>query len=592
MTTNNDSTSGTGSTDAMLQKMMEQGFKQLDQADKNAARTGAEEKNAKLFGLIEMPEMVVTVAEGLWNEFIKEATHSLEKATFPKFTQAARFAGLRGMSQQHTAAGATIVLSTVLKGAPYINPVVAGFKKQHQAYQDLAKKAAPVLDELKGHHSVTLLKGFKEQDNELFYYAHQRLKMTTRTEIGNNVANLIINLVPNMALSMPGHKKLWNEGVQLPPDAHMQGAKNWLSRIVTMGSPIVSRTITNSNARKLKQKLATPYSALDMVLELAQQVENNPKASSFQLPGGRNAGSAPLEKYIEQICYTHQKNMAEINPDHVEIRTALKDDLTAAVKPLAEAIRKGEMSATALVRLIGEGKIIKGRGRSVAGVEDITALIEKEEAQPTRRHANPKEHYKDTPYNMEQDKKALQALEGEDRDFFIALHPEEVLKAMGVSDSEIKASQTAALKHYNGWVANAVMGITAEPEAALKSSLSQSQVKGLNKVQEKITATGEEAVQEFKAGPTNPKGVEQDILDWAVNTINGDKAHFGTVLEQGRAKLEARESKKTDQAPDVRAKISKNGFVSADHDEDAMPSHARREEHRHAKAQERHHSVD
>ncbi len=528
---NSNSTSST-SSDEMLAKMMEQGMNQLSKADKNAQNNGGDDKTVKLFGLLEVPEMFATVAEGLWNEGADTIAKWAQRNTHTKFKAGAEAIGLHGNAATRTAAGATIALSAAIKSAVYINPVVEAFRKQHRERKALVEKAAPVLDALKGKHSVGALMGVKEQDNEMIFYARKRLMMTTRNDIGNNVTKLILNVAPNMMLDIPGYKSLWKGEATELESMNKEDLKGWGGRITRMGMAPVANALMNSRTRKLNRTLATPYSALEMALELAEQVENNPNASNFQLPG-RGGKSLSLEQYIEQICLTHQKNMAEISNDHVEIRDALKEDLKDAIKPLAKAIRGGEMDAMGLIHLIGEGKIIKGKGRAVANPAAIEALIEKQAAAPVKQaHVDPKDYYKGTPYTKDELKTALGALEGEEKDFFVALLPDEVLADLGLSKDEIKTHRDAATGHYHRSLADALVGIAEVVED--DKTLAQSEKKTITKAEAAIADKGEEAVKALHG-----QHIEQTVLNWAVPKILGDKAHFGTVLAKGHEKFAA-----------------------------------------------------
>ena len=552
------------STEDALSKLMERGFEQLSKADKNAGR-GGEEKTVKLLGLVEVPEMFATVAKGLWNDGSDEFVKWLQKSSHPKFMQAAETVGLKGSAQIRTAAVATIALNTAVRSGLYINPVFEAFKKQHRAQLALANKVAPVLDELKKKHTVGALMGVHEKDNAMLYYARKSLAMKTSMDITNNVTELLINVVPGLVLQHPQNKRMW-QGDMTHADVAADGnnMKNWVKRIVNFGLPTVAKTYAHSNERKLNRTITSPYSALDMVLELNEQMANNLKATSFQLPG-KNSGTLSLEKYIEKICLTHQKNMADINPDHVEIRDALKEDLDAAVKPLAAAMRKGDLTALSLVRLIGEGKIIKNRGRAVVNAEDIEALIEKTAShQSTYVHTDLKEYYKGTPYTRDELKAALKAAQGLERDLLIVVTPDDALHDAGMGHDEIKEKRTTINKEaVQRILAEAVVGISAQPEDMLRKNLASSEIKGFKALADKITDKGEAAIEVSGAG--HAQGVEQKVANWAVQTITGDKAYLGTVLKEGHEKYqemaEETEGFTKRAMPNVKAKLTKEGFA-------------------------------
>ena len=63
---------------------MAESFSALDQANKNAARNGGEEKTVKLLGMIEVPETVATISSSIWNEASHEFTQWIQRSSFPK----------------------------------------------------------------------------------------------------------------------------------------------------------------------------------------------------------------------------------------------------------------------------------------------------------------------------------------------------------------------------------------------------------------------------------------------------------------------------------------------------------------------------
>lgn len=575
----NSNSTGSVNTNDVFAQIMSRGVDQLERADKTADRNGGDEKTEKLFGLVEVPEMFATVIKGLWNEGSDQFNSWLQKNTHSKFLKAGEAIGLQGNSKIRTAAGATIALHTAVRALPYFNPVAEAMRDQHKQRKELVEKTAPVLDALKGKHTLGALMSVKREENEMLFYARRRLTMTANNSITNNVMQLLVNVVPGIVKNKSGYQKLWNGE---PADLSLEGGdglKGIGNKFVNFGAAPIADVLAHSRTRKLNRTLASPYSALDMALELAEQAENNPHASNFQLPG-KHAKSLSLEQYIEQICLMHQKNMAEISNDHVEIRPALKEDLAAVVKPLANAIREGKMDPIALISLVGEGKIIKGHGRAVANPAEVEALIEKQAAQPVKQaHVDPKEYYKGTPYTKDELKEALGALEGEEKDFFVALLPDEVLADLGMSKDAIKQHRDAATGHYHRSLADAIMGIAEGIED--DKALAHSEKKALEKAESAIASKGEDAAKELHG-----QHIEQTVLNWAVPKILGDKSHFGTVMAAGHQKLAALQDGEAD-APSIRKNHAKQYADRAEsgHAMSHQERAAQRREH-HAKGSE------
>ena len=545
-TGNSKSTTADPSMDDAMAKMFEKSMKQLETANNNANKNGGgAEKTVKIFGFFEVPEMFGAIAEGLWNDASHEIAHWLQRNSLPKFTAAGKALGLEGTALTQSAAGATIALSVLVKSAMYINPVVAAYKKQHETYRELAQKSAPLLEEAKGSHGLGTLMGLKETDNEMLYYARKRVALETKNDIVNQWTNLFINVVPNVLMDYSKHKSVWNgEPIPAKLEGTDAGLNSWGRRIFNYGSPAIGKAIVGSNDRSLNRKIASPYSALKMVYELDAQVASNPKASTFQLPG-KHSNALSLEKYIEKIIVLHQQNMAEISDDHVEIREALQDDVVAAAKPLAEAIRTGEMSALGLVNLLGTGKIIRYRGRAIATPEEIQTLVERGMPQQTSlAHVEPKEYYKDSLFTREEFKQALHALSGEEKMIFASPFPNSVLEDAGVSKGEIKKIDEYR-KDLDRMVTDGLIGLNEKSEDELKEiGLSKREIETLHTAFKKIEQGGVEAVHALRSSPTNSRGIERLLLNAAVpQIVKGDTQYLGKLIETGHAKFDEVTSK-------------------------------------------------
>ena len=533
--------SSTGpSMDQAMEQLMKRGFSELDKADQKASKNG-EEKTVKFLGFMEVPESFATVIEGLWNYIADEGVKWIEPHTFSGFKTAGEALGLQGNAVVHGAAIAATTVNAAVRSLAFISPIRQAYANQHTARVDLAKKIAPVLDEIKGKHSSSTLMRVTQADNEMIYFARQRMKMKADTDLKNKVTTLIVNVLPNMAMSFGQSKRMWHDQ---PLKSKLEGTEakiaDWGKKVLQFGTPAINRTLIHSNERALNHKLTSAYCALDMVVELEKQVADNPKASSFQLPG-KKGGALALDKYIEAILFQHQKDMSEISADHTEIRTALKEDVAAVTAPLAEAIRKGELSSLSLVQLIGTGKIIKNHGRSIASVDEVKTLIEHSAAKPaTMVHVDPKAHYKEAPYTREDLKAVLKALEGDEKHHFAAMLPDTVLEDAGMPAHEIKEMRVATSQLYEQMLAEAIVGLQAKSDDELKKDgLAKNEITILRTAFKKIEQKGLEAVHELKASPTNARGVEQLIVNVAVPQISkGDTTYLGTLISDGHEKFD------------------------------------------------------
>lgn len=469
--------------------------------------------------------------------------------------------GLKGTALTRTAALAAFGSEVALKSGAYIGEVWSGHTDAVRERVALAKRIAPVLDDIKGKHSAGALHSVKEADNEVIYAHRKRMAKISDGENLGNWINLAINAGPNLVTNVGELGSLWQgkELKQVRKEAVLakqkkvelgQGddslggeVKNLFGVFVNTSSGQIAQRFKVSTERKL-QKTLQPYSALEMILELQDQVESKADARTFQVPKSYQAPkhrpeAYSLEEYIARILIQHQKDMADISPDHTELRDALKEDLAAVAKPIAAAIRSGDMNVLSLIRLVGEGKIIKNRGRSLASPDEIQDIIAHEAPkQASYVYVDPKEHYANAPYTRQEFKEMLPHLEGEERQVIVAMMPDSVLKDAGMSERDIKAEREAIGQRYDRMIAEHVMGLNKESDEQLAAEgMAKHEIKELHEDAAKIKQKGIEAVHSMKAGPTNEHGVELLLTNWAVPQISGNKAHLGTVLSAGREAL-------------------------------------------------------
>ncbi len=505
---------------------------------------------------------------GLFSSIYSNASHvifnALSTKTYANALKIAEKAGVESGSikQKRIAATATMGVAVALKAGKNISELWGGVQTSRKERRAMANRIAPILDEVKGRHSANALNAVREADNEVIYAHRDRMRRIARSTNANNLTGLALEALPNLFLDFNLFKGMWgglnptqasteHAAKEAAAAANNQGmgvGQNLLGVVVnTSTGPMASR-IKETNKHKLRMSLQ-PYSALEMILELEKQVESNPKSRTFQLPKSfHNPKSRPeecsLDEYLMRICIQHQKDMSAISEEHTEIREALKEDLAAAVKPMAKAIREGEMSTQSLIRLVGEGKIIKKHGRAIADAADVEAMLERNAPKLTKSvHVDPAEFYKDAPYSRAEFKAALAALAGEQKRQFAARVPDAILADAGMSSDEIKSlrATTDKMKDYERSLAEEVMGVAygKTDEELKEKGLATSEAKRLHEAAKKIEHEGEKAAHELKTSPTNSHGVDQLLLNIAVPQLaKGDKEYFGKVIQEGHEKLE------------------------------------------------------
>jgi hypothetical protein len=523
----------------------------------------------KIFGI-----KVDSGIAGFLTSIYSNASHiifnSLSTKTYDNAISVSQKLGADAGKQKRIAAASTVAVAVALKAGKNISELWNGVQSGRQERKVMAGRIAPVLDEIKGHHSAAALNRVRESDNEVIYAHRDRLRRRARRTNLNGLTGLVLEALPNLALDFTLFKGMWGglsaaqaRGEHQAKEAAaaanpgMGAGQNLLGVVVNTSTGPLSSRIKETNDHKLRMTLQ-PYSALEMILELEKQVESDPKSHGYQLPKNYHQPnsfreSLPLEKYIAKICVQHQRDMAAINEEHSEIREALQDDLLAAVKPVANAIRKGDMSAMSLIRLVGEGKIIKKHGRAIADADDISALLEKDAPKLVKTpRVDPVEFYKDSQYTRAEMKAAFNSLDGEQKRKFAVRQPDSILEDIGVSKETIKSyhAATEKSKDYDRSLAEELMGVAhGKSDKELKEQgLASSEIKRLHQAVEKVEHEGEKAIHDLKGSPTNPHGIEQLLTNIAVPQLaKGDKAYFGKVIEQGHTALESLDSGSKDE---------------------------------------------
>lgn len=472
-----------------------------------------------------------------------------------------QFGGKVGIpdSKLRTAGLLAHIGSTVaLKSAGYVSPLWNSFSTQHSERKQLARKLAPVLNDIKGNHSVRALNSVSEAENEVIFSHRKRMARIASHNNVNNVIDLGFNAGSNLVLDVKSFASTLKDGRVVSASEierqqqqkerelqHKADAGDGQSRLLASGliSTTVPQLVTRyqrSSEHKL-QKTLQPYSALEMILELNEQVSSNPQARGFDEPRpfqskNHRREQFSLEEYLMRICIQHQKDMADINPQHSEIREALREDLATAVKPLAKAIRSGDMNVMSLVRLVGEGKIIKKQGRAIANAEDVAALITKEAPkQATYVQVDPAEHYKNAAYSREQFKKRLNSYKGTERLVFASIVPDSILADAGMTTKEIKEvgdfrAKGVDGKGYDHLIAYETLGLNAKNDDQLDATLAKNEIKEVRAAAGQIGQQGIEAVHDLKASAVQEKGIESVIA----NVLVHKPEYLGKMLEDGR----------------------------------------------------------
>jgi len=587
-----------------LSRSMARGFEDARRVD----RSGQADKTVKVLGLIEMDAGTAALIDGVWND----ASTRMMTMLKPKTEQIARNvgtrAGMQGSALDKAATVAVVGVNAAATGSKYIASIAQGHKKHFDERAQLARTLAPALDRIKNNHSVFALLGVNDNPakggNEVIYAHRKRMNRVADMENSNNYLRMLVNVAPSVMTELPSAKRMWHgqdasAAIEPPVEPVAprgdEGVTDALKSTGVMairgGAGPIAQRIIDKNERRLASN-QQPNSALELILTLQEQVEYNPQSRSFQLPRESGSKSLSLEEYIAHVAVQHQKDMADLSPQHSEIREALREDLQNAVKPIAEAIRKGDLDAFALIHLVGERMLIKNNGRAIADEDEVLAHVEKlsgvDKPQPNMK---PKEFYSNRGFTRDQFKEALGQLQGEEKQRLASMLPDDVLKDAGYSERDVREVRDGMRKTYHTMLTEAVMGLAAQSDAALKhEGMPQSQIKLLRKLEANIREEGVDAVKAPRNGSAHALDAEGLVLDFAIPQIMEDKTYLGTLVAKGKEVLQDERAANDDEAAHAKPRhghAEKYGrrHANDDHraaDNDDGVSHAKREHARRA----------
>lgn len=554
--------------------------RQMDEYER--AHPGEEEKEEKFLGILPMPGYMTGVVETGWNTIFGYAAPWLQRNAFEQTQKLGNKFFSNSLKVEHINR-ASIIAATAAAVVPVawqpISSVMNGFKAERKDLSDAAKKIAPVLDDVRGKHSLSTFMSVKATDNEMIY-AYRKHKQALHQLTHTNNFIKFFNIAPSLLLTgLNSHnatKGKLGEVVEVVADTKKKGLdENTIRNASGLASGVATpifEAFQKANERKHKRKNRS-YTATDMVLELEKQVSAEPNQRDYALPKGSSRRSAPLVEYVMEIIKCHQVDMEALDAEYTPVRKSLDNQLRDVAVPIAEAIKKGDISTLSLIRLVGEGHIVKNKGRSLAKPSEVKTLLEKMSAKASAYvQLDPKEYFADAAFNKKELKEALGVLKGEERTHFAAMFPDVVLAEAGVSEAEIKDMRAATVKHYEENLGKIITGLAAEEDKALHDmGLAKEEIKEIRDIAEQVKAKGEEAVHEVRAKPNNPIGIERVLASAAMGKILAGDVNYmgkltGTQVVDKAVAVDA-----------IKAKAAEVQEDSADAQDSPKTSHAKRE---------------
>lgn len=224
-------------------------------------------------------------------------------------------------------------------------------------------------------------------------------------------------------------------------DLFDESGRTMLDLVIRTGVPVISKQVASKG-----QHAPCAY---DMILDLAQ--------SSV----GRFSG-----KEILDIFAQHQE---DIGGATINERTRGLQDLEDACEIIAQELNGG-LDPMALVSLVGERKVLSPK-LGVASPEEVReSLRQVTRALERVEQVDVDEFLTGSVFGTKDDFKAvLGSLKGEDRTFFAALFPDDVLKeAGGLKTKEIEQLKEDGSKHFEVQLLEVVADIAAAPVEQLQ----------------------------------------------------------------------------------------------------------------------------
>ena len=275
-------------------------------------------------------------------------------------------------------------------------------------------------------------------------------------------------------------------------------------------------------------------SALDMILTLRQQIDKHSGQDRFKLPDGMrieggkgyDAQHLPLADYIVQIFEQHER---DCNGADGDIPDRLNEDLLKASTSIAKELKAGHLDALALIRLVGERKIVREGGRKIVSMEDVAKQID--DMKMTMRHVewvDPKKYAADANFELKDVQASWKAAAEDEKQMLVALIPDQVLNAAGVPMDEVSKFKAHNVNEYNGILSGLTQALSGKGAEFLQKDggLTHQEAEQILELGQQIKTQGAGAVESALPGHGN----KQDITRPLANAVMAISAKHDGML--------------------------------------------------------------
>jgi hypothetical protein len=529
----------------------------------------------KFLGIIPANSPTVRgLLQGVWSGVAEASSGFTQRFFFKKFRDlgAPHIHDYNRLKFASSAAATAVTLG--IATLPYFGDMFGSFRKFNKEKKAISKKLKPLLEEIKGNGSFDNFMSIRKEDNEVLYAHRRRMQSDFQANLSDDTVKLVFSNAPNAVTS------LWRSGnlEHVPMNASGIQASSLLP-FVSGVAPQIAEAI-NEDSKKAHQKKRQPYSALEMIMHLDDQVrdvsfKDGKGTDSFSLPG--KGDSKPMAEYIAEIFRQHQRDMEGIDGEYSQLRSALDPQLLEISESIAQAIKRGDLAVMSIARLAGEGYVVKNKGRALNKPSEVKAVIEKMSGHALNYlQVDAKEYFAESSFSKRDLKEALQILDGDEKLMFASMIPDSALRESGMDDAKIKSTREATQKLYEQKLSQIVMGLSAQPDAALKNlGLAEEEIKQLRTVADHVKRDGEKAIHEYRANPANTVGIERVVTNAVVNKVQGDKQYLGQIISQGTVAMQAPSvatPEKTD-TEEPKTPLKRDDISAADDEMKATPNH-------------------
>ena len=214
---------------------------------------------------------------------------------------------------------------------------------------------------------------------------------------------------------------------------------------------------------KKKPRAGDDGPVLEMIQHLGGQLEANPGSDSIETETG---GSIKVSEYMRKIFNRQQRRSHQ-----PEIGRHVDEPFGYACEAIADALIDGRISSDALIGMVGNREIIlKPNGKKIADHETVDKVVAKYSSKmPPHSTITAEEYYKNAMLGQDETKTIMHGLKGYDLDLFVAMHPFEAMKAIGVKERDIQASGERAGPHLNKGSGQKFLVIASRPDDVLKT---------------------------------------------------------------------------------------------------------------------------